>query len=255
MASRHCAVLSGLLAPVWLPTGSFIDQLYQWERNVLEYENAARVPLPSTVRCAVVQRWAPPAVKEFLRLTPLELTTDYSQLRNALIQYSARGRVFDAMGLPRPREPAGPPVPMEIDALQRQGPGKGGGGKGGFTGMCNRCGKVGHKKADCYVDLARQGGGEGAGRGGGKGGAKGKGKSKLVTGGNKGAGSRQQRQGGGKGQMRAAGTWFSCGLLGRRAADCRRGRMQAALTDEEESAPVYRRGRRGALHRDDHGGD
>ena len=146
VASRHCAVLSGLLAPVWLPTGSFIDQLYQWERSVLEYENATRAPLPGTVRCAVVQRWAPPAVKEFLRLTPLELTTDYSQLRNALIQYSARGRVFDAMGLAQPREPPGPPVPMEIDALQNQGLGKGGGrGKGGFTGTCNRCGKVGHK--------------------------------------------------------------------------------------------------------------
>ena len=86
-------------------------------------------------------------MRGFLRFTPLELTQDYGQLRNALTQYAASGRVYDAAGLVVPRKDTGGPVPMEVDAvLAKWNGGKGGGGgegagkgggRGGFTRKCN----------------------------------------------------------------------------------------------------------------------
>ena len=244
VASRHCAVLAGLLSPQWSATGSFLDQLYAWERSVLDYEAATGVPLPDPVRCAVVQSWAPVPVREFLRLTPLELTQDYGQLRNALTQYAARGRVYDATGLVVPRKDTGGPVSMEVDAVLAKwnggkggGGGKGagkGGGRGGFTGKCNYCGIVGHKEVDCR----KKGGGARAGAGGvcrkcgswkhyardcpgvpKSGGGKGKGKGGPA--------------GGGKGQVK--GKCFNCGIVGHRAAECRKARLQAVCDEQVEN--------------------
>ena len=73
-ASRHCAVLAGLMSPEWRTGTPFADQLLAWEKKVTEYEAATDSIVPDRFRCAIVLKWAPPRVQEFLRLIPEDLT-------------------------------------------------------------------------------------------------------------------------------------------------------------------------------------
>ncbi len=81
----------------------------------------------------------------------------------------------------------------QLEALKSKG-----GGKGGFEGKCNNCGKSGHKKSECFLP---GGGAHKPGKGGGKGdGPKGKGKGK-----------------GGEGKKAC----FECGMTNHVAKECR----------------------------------
>ena len=68
-ASRHCAVLAGLMSPGWPTDTPFADQLLAWEKKVTEYEAATDSIILGRFRCAIVLKWAPPRFQEFLRLT------------------------------------------------------------------------------------------------------------------------------------------------------------------------------------------
>eukprot|EP00972_Heterocapsa_arctica_P033162 4878965-Heterocapsa_arctica.AAC.1 len=85
LAGRRCAVLAGLLTPDWTSKTAqpFIDQLLEWERRLAEYELAKKVLVPDPFKCAVVLRWAPAKVREFLRISPIDLTGNYFLLKNA----------------------------------------------------------------------------------------------------------------------------------------------------------------------------
>eukprot|EP00972_Heterocapsa_arctica_P056450 8328357-Heterocapsa_arctica.AAC.1 len=98
LAGRHCAVLAGLLTRDWSGKAAFIDQLLEWERRLAEYELATKVLVPDPLKCAVVLRWAPPRVREFLRISPVDLTGNYPLLKNALKDFQQRGCEFDIMG-------------------------------------------------------------------------------------------------------------------------------------------------------------
>eukprot|EP00972_Heterocapsa_arctica_P044950 6633701-Heterocapsa_arctica.AAC.1 len=71
-----------------------MDQLNDWERRVRQYETMAGDRLADTLKFAVVVSRAPPKIREFLRLSPVEFTANYEQLRTAIRLYLARGRQY-----------------------------------------------------------------------------------------------------------------------------------------------------------------
>ena len=245
-ASRHCAVLAGLMSPEWRTDTPFADQLLAWEKKVTEYEAATDPIVPDRFRCAIVLKWAPPRVQELLRLTPEAFTRNYALLRSALQTYQARGRTYDASGCLQGSEGA---LPMEVDALKGKGKGKGG---QPTQRACFKCGQLGHMKRDCRNPPA-QGGGKG-GKNSGKGG-KGGGEEdrqqvlcrKCGKVGHRAAecrgGAGKGGKGGGRGGQTTAttmrstftGVCWKCSTPGHRAADCRR---VLALDAEIEEAPV-----------------
>ena len=158
-AARATAMLSALLTPVWSTSQPFIDQLLKWERACEEYVEASGVPLSDQVRCAVVARWAPEPARGFLRMSPVDYTENYAGLRNALLDYHARGRFFTAEGTVSRSENT---VSAAYQGQQQRptwqnvkGSRKGGGKEGG-----RGSGKGGGKDAG-------KGGSKGAGKGGG----------------------------------------------------------------------------------------
>ena len=153
-ASRHCALLVGLMSPDWKEGVPFVDQLLAWEKRLTEYEVAAVATAPDTFKCAIVMKYAPKSVKEFLRITPEDLTRDYGRLRHALQTYQTRGRAYDGTGCLVGPEGA---LPMEVgtlettgeevDAINVKGKAKG----KGKVGPCFKCNQMGHLKANCRV--------------------------------------------------------------------------------------------------------
>eukprot|EP00972_Heterocapsa_arctica_P084847 12498487-Heterocapsa_arctica.AAC.1 len=91
LAGRHCAILTGLLTPTWTDKRAFIDQLLDWEFKIAEYELATHVPVPDAFKCAVVLCWAPLKVREFLRLSPVDLTSSCALLKSATQSFLQRG--------------------------------------------------------------------------------------------------------------------------------------------------------------------
>jgi hypothetical protein len=240
-ASRHCAVLAGLMSPEWRSDAPFADQLLMWEKKVTEYEAATASIVPDRFRCAIVMKWAPPKVQEFLRLTPEDLTRDYGRMRSALQTYQARGRTYDAAGCLRGTDGS---QPMEVDALKGKGKGKQPISATQQQRTCFNCGRVGHVKADCRSPTAPGKGGRGGGKGGkgeqmqkcGKCGRAGHRAADCRSGGkgSKGGGKSAQS---GAAKAQFTGICFKCGTPGHRASDCRR---VLALQGEgcSEEAPV-----------------
>ena len=161
VATRYCAVLAALLTPVWTETGGFMEQLVEWGRRLRQYEAMAGEKLSDALKCAVVTARAPNRVKDFLRLSSTGLTGNYGQLREAIRNFLAKGRVYavDGTGVGA----------MEVGAvLPFKGGGKGGKGGGkakslsqqrpgqerrrpqsqGPRGGCFGCGGA-HRQADC----------------------------------------------------------------------------------------------------------
>ena len=83
VAARRAAVLSELLTPRWTDA-NFIVQWYRWERELRQYEVTLGVVIPSDIKCAILARHAPNRVKEFLRLSATDVTTNYEELRGAI---------------------------------------------------------------------------------------------------------------------------------------------------------------------------
>ena len=60
-------MLAAILTPTWLVGGhQFLDSLMTWEDAVTKYELAAGVQLPTSVKCAILMRWSPRAIRDYL---------------------------------------------------------------------------------------------------------------------------------------------------------------------------------------------
>ena len=97
LAARRMAVLSGLLNPSWRESG-FLEQWLNWEREVQQYEDSSGSRIPDDIRCAVVAKHSPARVRDFLRLSSVDLTTNYDVLRSSLRGFFVRSRVYDSSG-------------------------------------------------------------------------------------------------------------------------------------------------------------
>eukprot|EP00972_Heterocapsa_arctica_P084396 12432116-Heterocapsa_arctica.AAC.1 len=63
----------------------------EWEHACDVYAEASGHQLPEDVKCAIVARWAPGSAREFLRMSTVDYSDNYEQLRNALRAFYARG--------------------------------------------------------------------------------------------------------------------------------------------------------------------
>ena len=161
VATRYCAVLAALLTPVWTETGGFMEQLVEWERRLRQYEAMAGEKLSDALKCAVVTAKAPHRVKDFLRLSPTDLTGNYGQLREAIRNFLAKGRVYTADGTGVDAMEVGAVLPIKgggkAKGLSQQRPGqqrqqpKSQGPRGG----CFGCGGP-HRQADCSQRRGQQ---------------------------------------------------------------------------------------------------
>ena len=74
-------------------------QFLDWERQIDEYTELGNAIIPDEVTCAIVLRWAPKEVKEFLRNTcSIDCSKDFKTLRQQLWLFFTRHRVFDEPG-------------------------------------------------------------------------------------------------------------------------------------------------------------
>jgi hypothetical protein len=234
VAARHCAMLSSLLCPSLEDSKPFTEQLLEWERKITEYELVTKAAFPDAYKCAVISRWAPKRVREFLRVNTSDLTASYAELKRALRDLQVRSQTFDAVGQGS-QDQHSEYVPMIVDALK--GLGRRTATK---TDECRNCGKKGHFARDCRSQPKGKAKGKSKGadrKGGGKAGQgqwpqwprdqgqwpRDQGQQKQPE--NQGA------QGRGKGQA-FDGKCFQCGKEGRRARDCRQ-KPVAGLAEPE----------------------
>ena len=110
---RYTSILTGILSPSWTEQRPFAEQLLAWERAIDMYEAASGQRVTDDVRVATMLKYAPAAVKMFLRLTPPEMMESYGRLRDGMLTYLSRTRYFDQEGMA-----VDIPVPMDVSALQ-----------------------------------------------------------------------------------------------------------------------------------------
>ena len=116
---------------------------------MMPYESTTHGKLVDSVRCAVVTRWAPGPIKQYLRTLPLEQLGCWNDLKEALRLYRLRGQVYDSQG---EVEYHVGHEPMEVDALKGGGKGRGfGSAKSRGRGGCFLCGQQGHIQANCSM--------------------------------------------------------------------------------------------------------
>ena len=178
---RAVALLMGLLHPSWPPGLSarqFAETLDEWETDVELYEKQTGETLPGPIRVAIVMRNAPLEVQSALRVQLPAFRDDYGSLRSAVVllsrglaEYTARGAVkndsnamdVDSSGvnLVKGKGKGGKSGKSKSGKSKGDKGSKGAPGRGKgleadrFQGKCHHCGKVGHKRADCW---ARSGG-------------------------------------------------------------------------------------------------
>jgi hypothetical protein len=182
--------------------GQLISAIEQWEQDYQRYKDRTTEVLSDSMRKACLQSMCPSDLSNRIDLNIVRLNT-YDDLKREIERYVEQ--VVATNG----------PTPMDIGTLAKgdsEGKGEGkdkGKGKGKsyqaswsstsgptgsgkatgreqFQGNCSRCGKWGHKKADCYAErdvngnvLMEKPAQPGNGKGGGfKGDRKGKGKQK-----------------------------------------------------------------------------
>ena len=216
--ARFCATLTQLLRPEWDESKPFMEQLWEWERRVADYEVETGMPMPDTYKCSVVARSSPPGIRAFLRLQTDDVTESFARLKQAIDSYQLRGRTFeyvDSMAT----------VPMDVGAITgdarpyAKGGGKAGGDREVARGSqlhCRRCGKKGHASDECHAPWSSCPGNQGKGK------SKGKGKGKWAE-----PKPKAKAALDGKGASKKFdGTCFNCGRPGHRAADCRQRQCQ-----------------------------
>ena len=97
-AMRFTAMLSHLLTPRWIEGIDFSSQWLQWEQEMDMYEQACVGKVPDAVKCAVILRWAPKPIREYLRSCPIDATTNYPMMKHQLETYFLRNRTYDDLG-------------------------------------------------------------------------------------------------------------------------------------------------------------
>ena len=146
--ARSTAMLAGILTPKWneVAAGDFMETILQWEKMVEDYNLVAGVPLGDAVKIAVLTQYAPPYIRKFIQLSPVEYV-GYTELREAVRVYLQRARSFDPLGI------VTAPRPMDVGEVAR------GGGAGRGKGKGRGGGQV-------ALPAVGRGKGRGAGRGG-----------------------------------------------------------------------------------------
>ena len=91
---QQVAQLSKLLTPTWRADQPFLPQLQVWEQHISEYEVRSKTSIASNIKCAVVAQWSPEHVRNLLRYYPQDLSLDYGQLREVLVQQHLRARMY-----------------------------------------------------------------------------------------------------------------------------------------------------------------
>ena len=108
---RQTAVYAGLLNPHWVDS-EWERQWLSWEVALSRYTLDTGKQVDDHTKAATVLRCAPKRIKDFIRICPRELTSSYSTLRDALINYLAKEKEYDLTGDRRSMdEEAAPPRP------------------------------------------------------------------------------------------------------------------------------------------------
>jgi hypothetical protein len=78
---RKLAMLLGILNPDWHAHGrTFMDGLIAWERAVLDYETLTSTRVPDDFRIAVITRFAPVQVREWMRTADASALATYESV-------------------------------------------------------------------------------------------------------------------------------------------------------------------------------
>ncbi|CAE8709737.1 unnamed protein product [Polarella glacialis] len=139
LTERHAAMLMGLLNPEWSHVAGkeFLTKLLDWERAIADYENQSGESFSQATQVAVVLKWAPPKIREFLR--SLDVGTDFGKMKVNVEKWVLHHTAYDSGGIPVPEHVV--PTPMEVDAAAVTRAGK-----------CYRCGGRGHIARDCPTE-------------------------------------------------------------------------------------------------------
>jgi len=162
-----------------------LAEVEKWDQKVREYNASSKDPISDEMKMVYLRNMTVGKLKEHLNLTWDNYKT-YDGLREFLESYLLQHVASYT-------KDSGA-TPMDLSPFQQQQQ------PVTFTGTCNHCKAVGHKKADCWIyqkEMAAKGGGKGKdGKKGGKGNGKGKD--------GKGKGKGKDKGGGkGKGKMNA----------------------------------------------------
>ena len=132
----------GIMQPGWgsrCPANTFLDQLTEWERRVLEYEGEILETSSDGMKIAVLASHAPESIRNVVRLAAGPAGGKCRVVRQNMSEFLQFGRIFDKDGRGVEWEPSSTGVaPMDVDGV---GKGK---GKGCFV-----CGRPGHAAKDC----------------------------------------------------------------------------------------------------------
>ena len=199
VAGRKLGLLTVVLSPdLPVEQDRLIDALNVWEQNITKYE-ATGEKLTNDLKIAVVCRQLKEPLRTRALLMVERVSTEeltYAKFREQIEQYLQVSRGWEQSG---GSSGSGGPMAMEVDYVgkngdkrsgrgrgrgQGRGSGRGGkdgaggskspveggatpkgqaAGKGGgkkFRGTCHKCGKVGHKAADCRSRSVNEVGGD-----------------------------------------------------------------------------------------------
>ena len=153
-------LLRKILRPNVANNENLISSIEWWEQEYSRYADRTKEVLSESMRKATLHAMCPPELANHLDLHIQRLDT-YDLLKSEIERYMEQV-VARTSG----------PTPMDIGSLhnehKRKGKGKGHdkgnggknpGGKGhqAFDGDCNRCGRPGHKKTDCFAKTHKNG--------------------------------------------------------------------------------------------------
>ena len=99
LPGRWATMLSSLISPSWTSDGMrWREEFQQWEVDLARYEAQSGTRLPAAVRIAVVQRHAPPEVREAVRESSRIRGDDYAKLKQVALDYVISGLTFTSGG-------------------------------------------------------------------------------------------------------------------------------------------------------------